>query len=112
MKIKIEKTAGSAIIIHLEGRFDPQYSEKVEERIVKLIHNGSNQIFVDCENVQYIGSTGIKILLLMNEKLKKLNGWLKIISLPETGRKILDTMGLLDRFDIYKDRTEALKGLI
>ena len=58
--------------------------------------------------VEFLGSSGIRVLLAINNKLDKIKSRLKILNLPETGVKILRTMEIVDRFNLYQSKKEAL----
>jgi len=111
MEIKVEKVdeEKKLALISLKGRLDAQYSQSVEESLLDLIEKGYINLIVDLKEVDYLGSSGIRILLSFNNKLEKKEGNLLISAVPETGLKILKTMGIVDRFKIYSNKEQALE---
>ncbi len=95
-------------VVQLEGRLDAQHSDTIEEKLLKLIDEGSVNLIIDMGRVEFLGSSGIRVLLAINNKLDKIKSRLKILNLPETGVKILRTMEIVDRFNLYQSKKEAL----
>ncbi len=110
MKIDKERNeeGKDVAVIQLEGRLDAQHSDNIEEELLKLIDEGSVNLVIDMEKVEFLGSSGIRVLLAVNNKLDKINSKMKILNLPETGIKILRTMEIIDRFNLYQSKKEAV----
>lgn len=110
IKIDIEKNEkGQEIVqVQLNGRLDAQHSGSIEERLLNLITDGYTDFIIDMENTNYLGSSGIRIFLSLSNKLNEVEGKFKILNMPKTGIKILSTMEILDKFNLYQSKKEAL----
>ena len=70
----IENKQGDILIFKLKGRLDYQTSPDFEEKILGAINDGTNIIHVDLEDLEYISSTGIRVILKAYKNLKRLDG--------------------------------------
>jgi len=108
--IKNEKGKEIAMV-ELQGRLDALQSDKIEDELLNLVQEGYGNLIVDMKQVNYLGSSAIRILLALNNKLTKIEGNLKIVGMPDTGIKILKTMEIIDRFELYPNKEEAIEGI-
>ncbi len=107
----VKNTKGKDVaIVLLTGRLDALHSDKIEEELLNLIEEGHINLIINMKQVDYLGSSGVRVLLALNNRLDKMTGNLKIVNMSETGIKILKTMEILDRFRLYKNKEEALDG--
>ena len=112
MKIEIEKNDKGLNVagIQLSGRLDAQHAGTVEEKIMKAINDGYINLLINMDEINYLGSSGIKVFLALNNKLNDVNGKLKIVNMHETGVKILKAMEIIDRFNLYNSKSDALNS--
>ena len=112
MKIEIEKNDKGldVAVIQLSGRLDAQHAGTVEEKIMKAINDGYINLLINMDEINYLGSSGIKVFLALNNKLNDVNGKLKIVNMHETGIKILKAMEIIDRFNLYNSKSGALNS--
>lgn len=93
MKIT-EKTLTEATILYLEGRLDtitaPQLEKHIEERL-----DGYRNLVLDMENLEYISSAGLRVLLALQKVMTK-QGSLEIIHVNETNMEVFTMTGFAD----------------
>jgi anti-sigma B factor antagonist len=77
----IEEVHNDINIYRLIGRLDSNTSQMLEEKVFQAIFDGSKKIIVDFENLDYISSAGLRVVLKANKAL-----------LREDGRVILCSM--------------------
>ncbi len=111
MKVDINKSESGLefAFIELDGRLDAQQSDSIETKLMELIGQGYVNMIIDMKNVQYLGSSGIRVLLATLNKLNNEEGKLKILNISDTGLKILRTMEIINRFDMYDNREKAIE---
>lgn len=97
-------------VVRLAGRLDAQHSESIEEKLIQLVNDGHVYFIIDMADMNYLGSSGIRIFLGLNNQVKSKSGNLKIINMPDTGIKILRAMEIIDRFEFYESENEALNS--
>lgn len=95
-------------IIKLAGRLDAHPAEEIENTLLKLIDQGNKKILLNLENIEYLGSSGIRVFLSVKKKLQEQNGELKICNMSSASVKILKAMEIFNMFDIYTTDKEAI----
>lgn len=106
----IEKKADSFVILNLKGRLDTTNYGELEKKILELLEKKENNIIIDCEKLDYISSSGLRILLMGLKKFKANKGKFVLCNLQENIKEIFEISGFSSIFDIYVSKNEALKA--
>jgi anti-sigma B factor antagonist len=77
----------------------------------RILHHRTINFVVDAEKCPFIDSEGLESLLWLHQRIDGLGGQLKLSSLDDTCRKILQMTRLDHRFECTKDLAAALKNL-
>jgi len=94
-------------IILLKGRFDASAVDEVEAFLMNLIRKNELPFILDMSLVSYIGSSGLRVLLSLNQELKAISQRYAIINLPASGKKIIQAMEIDKLFHIFPGEKEA-----
>jgi len=103
-----EKDAGRVKILRLTGRLDAYSANEVEKSITGLIDGGCVRIVVNLEGVEYISSSGLRVILAALKQLRKLKGELSLACLRPYVKEIFDIAGFTQLFTIYDREAEAV----
>jgi len=110
MEINEQKT-DQGVILGIIGRLDTTNYSMLEKRLMDLIEASNHRILVDCSRMDYISSSGLRILLMGLKKITLLKGKFLLCSLQENIREIFEISGFTSIFEIYPSKDEALKVL-
>ncbi len=105
-----EKDAGRVKILALSGRLDAYSSNEVERTINSLIEGGCQNLVVNFEDVEYISSSGLRVMLGSLKRLKKTQGDLKLACLKPYVQEVFDIAGFTQLFAIYEHEEDALRS--
>lgn len=107
MNLKVIKN-DKAVIIEIDGRLDTTNFSKLENEIMKHLENGKTDYVIDCSNMDYVSSSGLRVFLMALKKVKALEGKFLLCGMQESIREIFEISGFTTIFDIYKNQEEAL----
>jgi anti-anti-sigma factor len=110
MEINQTKT-DEAIVLHLEGRLDTNTASSFEEKLMTLIDNNENKIILDFSELDFISSSGLRVLLMAGKRLKTTNGKLRLCALKDHIKEVFDVAGFTMLFSMFPNRDEALKNI-
>ena len=82
--------------LKVEGRLDTITAPDLDKRINELDAKG---IVLDLENLEYISSAGLRVLLSTHKKFVKLNG-MKVTNVKSEVMEIFEMTGFADILDI------------
>ncbi|MGB3944119.1 MAG: STAS domain-containing protein [Methanothrix sp.] len=101
------KSSGDVMIVLPAGRLDAPSSEELKADMEKLIGEGWIKIVANLEGVDYISSSGLRVMLSALKKLRSLGGDLKLASLRPYVRETFEIAGFTQLFKIYDGEEEA-----
>lgn len=88
-------------LAHVSGRIDTTTSDDLEKSLMTLISNGENNIVLDLENISYISSAGLRVLVVITKKLYESGHF--FCSLSTNVREIVEMAGFDTFMNIYKN---------
>jgi anti-sigma B factor antagonist len=98
-------------IVELVGRLDALNNAKMEAFFNQLTDNPDLDIITDCEKLDFINSSGLRVFILSLKKLKPANKRLIICNLQKNIKDVFIYSGFTNLFDIHLSKEEAIKLL-
>lgn len=83
---------GDKTIVELIGRLDTASVEEFNDEIAEIVAENKDIIF-DCNELEYISSSGLRSLLNLHKQLKAEGGQLAIKNLQQTVKSVFDLTG-------------------
>jgi anti-sigma B factor antagonist len=109
MQIEIKESQGIQII-SFEGNLDTGTSPEAESKINELIDGGAQKLLVNFEQLNFIASSGLRVLLATAKKLNASGGDLRICSLNATVQEVFDISGFITILNVKGTEEEALSS--
>jgi anti-sigma B factor antagonist len=112
MKIDVEKKSHNIVLIRPHGKIVS--GEKVmalKLAINKVVEEGFSKVIVDFENVPFMDSTGLGILIAAYTTLKAKEGRMSLIKITQRIKDLLTITKLLTLFDCYDSEADALRDM-
>ena len=104
------KSEGNVEILSLNGRLDAYLSNGVESSINALIDKGSVRIVVNFDGVEYISSSGLRVMLASLKRLKKVQGNIKLACLKPYVKDVFYIAVFTQLFEFYEREEEAVNS--
>jgi len=97
MEIK-KNVQGENVNISLIGRLDTMTAPELEAEI-KTLENPKN-IVLDFDNLEYISSAGLRVVLAISKMMKSASGTFKVVNVNADVNEIFEMTGFLDIIDV------------
>jgi anti-sigma B factor antagonist len=107
MEIDI-KEVGSVTVLGFSGNLDTNTAPDAESQINGLMDGGATRILINFENLNYISSAGLRVLLATAKKMITIDGALKICSLNKTVYEVFDISGFNKILSLEANEEDAL----
>ena len=102
---KIERLT---LFLRLDGELDMHTSDLVRNAIdIEIEKRGIRTVILNLQEVQFIDSSGLGVILGRYKKLLPLGGKLKITNVPPNVYKIMELSGLPKIINFYEDEAHA-----
>ncbi|MEQ8223500.1 MAG: STAS domain-containing protein [Candidatus Eremiobacterota bacterium] len=92
--------------INIKGRIDSNTSKDLETLLKDLTLSGERIIAVNLEDVNYISSTGLRIFLLFQKQLKKVDGEIILCKMTDYVANIFKTTGFDRLFSVISKKED------
>ncbi|PKP53910.1 MAG: anti-sigma factor antagonist [Bacteroidetes bacterium HGW-Bacteroidetes-1] len=93
-------------IIKVQGRIDTITATDFEAKVMTTLEQ-SKKLVINCSELDYISSSGLRVFLLTQKKINAAGGTLKLCCLQPTIKEIFDISGFSTIFSIYSDQESA-----
>lgn len=110
MEITQEKVNDIAVI-SLSGRLNVTTTAELEQVFTKLLEEKQTKVLVECRELEYVSSAGLRVLLTAAKQFKKISGEIALAGLSQNVKQVFEISGFTSIFPIYTTRDEAVKSM-
>lgn len=103
----IQEKSNDIVVLKLVGKLDSNTSSQLEETVIGLIDSGEKKLLVDGQQLDYISSAGLRVLLMAAKKLKAGGGKIVLASLKDYIIEVFEIAGFNMIFQIFPNVAEA-----
>ena len=103
---------GDLLVLAADGGINRGTATQLVESVTGLVERGVRKIIVDFSRVDFITSTGISTLLLLNRSMRTRGAEVKLAGLHGMVSQILQLMRLDTVFSLYPDVEQARRAFL
>ena len=110
MQISTEELAGDVTKVALDGRMDIQGAAAVDLKL-NIIAGSSKKLLIDLEKVSFLGSMGLRSIVLPARAVNSRGGKVVLYAPTEMVESVLKTAGIDSLLPIHHDLAAAIAAL-
>lgn len=110
LQIGVTDTGGVSVIVAVNGELDLYTAPKLRECLDELILGGTAVIIVDLEEVGFMDSSGLNVLVGSLKRLRVSGGELRLVCTKARLLKLFEITGLTSSFAIFDSVAQAVCG--
>jgi len=95
-------------VIDVQGEIDIYTAPRLRELLIDLVSKGSYQLVVNLDEVGFLDSTGLGVLVGGLKRVRAHDGSLRLVCSQERILKIFRITGLTEVFGIYETVDQAI----
>ena len=99
MEVRIEKQ-NTVVTVYLKGRLDTLAAQEVSRQLDSLTEEASGTIIMDCTEMSYISSSGLRIFLTLRKAAAEKGGKVIVRGISNDIRSVFMMTGFLNLFEI------------
>ena len=103
-----QTTRDGVSVLAPSGRIDTTTSPRVEESVRRTVDEGTRDLVIEFSNVDYISSAGLRVLLVLENRMRDLQGRLVLCSMPESVRQVFRLAGFMPLFKVEPSQEAAV----
>ncbi len=95
-------------VVKVAGRVDSSSAPDLEKNLQQLWESGRKELVLDLENVDYLSSAGLRVMVSTLKAVKRNGGNLKLAAPSARVSEVLQLAGLSAIFEIYPTQVDAV----
>lgn len=105
------ETKGAVTVLRLMGQLDDYTFPRLQDALRTLQQGGHNRVVVNCNDIDYISSTGLRSIMEFARAVREKKGDLILVNVPDKARSIIDVLGFAKELKLLANEKEAIKQL-
>ena len=106
LKVDCEQKAADVFLVHLDGSLNSSTYPTLEEQMNTVLEKSPRIIVLDMQQLAYLSSAGIRIILKARDALKKNEGKMVFMHLQPQIRKVFDIISALPSMKVFRSIEE------
>ncbi len=98
MNVKVEEKDGKYVAT-LEGEMDTAAATEVEELLKPLYESNGKDVIIECKDLEYIASSGLRILLSILKGAKAVGSKVVLRNVNEDIKNVFQLTGFINIFE-------------
>ncbi|NCU18304.1 anti-sigma F factor antagonist [Pallidibacillus pasinlerensis] len=112
LQINLEYKEKQVLIVRLSGELDHHTADDVREKVSTAIEkNNIRYVLLNLEDLQFMDSSGLGVILGRYKQLKQIDGEMIICSVSPSVERLFNISGLFKIIRFEKSEDEALQRL-
>ncbi len=108
MEVTVEPV-NNCELVTINGRIDSYTSPQLSEELNKITDQNIFKIVLDLNNVSYVSSAGLRVLIDIQKKCRRNNqGEALLVNVPQRVYETLELAGFVPQFKFFNDVATAL----
>ncbi len=92
MKINIQRN-GDEVVVALNGELDTVTTAQMGEELNRIIEMANNQLIIDCKDLEYISSSGLRFFMQLKRHSEQQNGTVTLINMNQDVKEVFRISG-------------------
>ena len=106
-----QETNNEVEIFSIKGSLDSNTCNELEKRIYDLLETGQRKLVLNLEDLEYISSAGIRVMLKTTKDLKRMEGNIVLCALQDYVKEVFDIAGFDGYLNIEKNLDAAMSKI-
>ena len=98
MTTKVEEIDGK-LVATLVGELDTAAAAETEKALMPLLNSEGKEIIIDCTGLEYIASSGLRLLLGILKKAQDVGSHVVLKNVNEVVKDVLELTGFISIFE-------------
>lgn len=98
--MEVTITEGKETLIKISGRLDTNSSTQFAQAIAPILQGPTNCVRLDCSDLAYISSSGLRMFLMLQKNIAQKKGTLRLTGLNDSIKEVFAITGFAAIFTI------------
>lgn len=105
----LEQEHDDVLVLAPVGRLDSSTAGVFEQTVLGHVDGGRARLVIDFDQLEYISSAGLRVLLMAAKRLRQSGGRLALCAVRPQIQEVFEISGFLSIFTVSDNQAEALR---
>ena len=110
MHVTVLDNPDESVVVTVRGNLDIDSAPVLATTLDQVLDRAVPRIVVDLSGVEFCDSTGLSAFVVGHNRAAAAGGWVRLAAPTDWLTRLLDTVGLSKRLDVYPGVVDALAG--
>jgi anti-sigma B factor antagonist len=110
--VSVVDNTDDSVVVTVRGNLDIDSAPVLTTTLDQVLERPVPRVVVDLSGVEFCDSTGLSAFVIGHNQAAAAGGWLRIAAPTAWMSRLLDTIGLTGRLEVYPGVADALAGRI
>lgn len=110
LTVEGERKSGT-LIAKASGRIDGSNAREFQDSLESFLQGDASSLILDLENLSYISSAGLRVILLVSKKLQRSSAHFGVCSLSVSINEVFQISGFDKIIQTYRTQADALSAV-
>jgi anti-anti-sigma factor len=106
LSVSTSEVSPAVRILHLNGMLSAVTYHGLEKEILRVIDEGATLLVLDLQGLEFLGSTGIRVLLQALKTLRAKGGDVRTMQVPKAIQEVFDLVQLFPASQAFANKAE------
>jgi anti-sigma B factor antagonist len=107
LTLNVYSETPDSTVIAVGGEIDVYSAPRLREKLINLVESGNYHLIVDMEEVEFLDSTGLGVLVGGLKRVRARDGWIDLVCTQGRILRIFRITGLSKVFNIFDTVADA-----
>lgn len=110
MHVSVVGQSDDSVVVVVRGNLDVDNATVLSTTLDQVLDRPAPRVVIDLSGIEFCDSTGLSAFVIGHNRARADGGWVRLAGPSEFLQRLLDTVGLTARLDVYPSVGEALTG--
>ena len=105
-----DRDVDGVTVVELSGKLNTGTSPEADSYLSSLVDDGATKMLLNMEEVDYISSSGLRVVLATGKKVTAAGGNLSLCALNQSVSEVFRVSGFTSIFQVFDTEAEALES--
>ena len=102
---------GDVTVVRISGNLNTETTPQAQSQLQRIIENGAKKMVIDFEKLEYISSSGLRLLAIAAKQMTPVSERMRVCNLSDVVQEVFDISGFATLIPVSPSQAAALEEM-